>query len=145
MKINFAKALRIARFVFVPTCIIAAIYAIHRNPSFALSQEKLTYMQLTMKKLLSNGEQVIYQRDLAKFGGAWSSRIIDEKSLTQHQKEEERKTLLSLGWKPIDNSSNQFCMNGIFLKFGEDIDSHEGKEVISIQGSFTARTVVVCK
>lgn len=147
-----SKLIKLPRFngvipkILIPVCISIAIYAIHKNPSLTESEEKLADMQLIIGKLLANGGQVIYQNDVAKFGGALSSRMIDANSLSDDQRKKDKEVLLSLGWRQVDHSSDQFCRNDVLLKFGGTIEGYyEEKPVVSILASFSARTKEICK
>jgi hypothetical protein len=149
MESKITSPARVAGFLskaFVPACLLVAFYAIHKNPSYAESKEKLNDMQLIMGELLSNGGQIVHRSDLAKFGGALSSRMIDAQSFTGDQRKKDKELLLSSGWRQVNNSNDQFCRDDVLLEFNGIVSGYyQGRPVISILASFSARTKAICK
>ncbi|MCP3657424.1 hypothetical protein [Herbaspirillum sp.] len=141
MAFKFKSSL-IAGAIFIWAIVLGA--ALMNNPSLSGAKSRLVIMKEEMDALLGQGGRVVDAEESAKYGGALLARLIGDEGWSRLLLQRYQETLVSRGWKRIQDTPILYCKDEILIKLQPNAGVTNGVGTNYIGMTYDASTIKRC-
>jgi hypothetical protein len=123
--------------------IILGINAFVKNPSSAVSHDRMTWMRQAMTSFVCCGDPVAASYQEAKYGGSSLSKTVLKTADSDEKRDKNLAKLESLGWRKVGAAS--WCNGDVMLRIVEDRFRGRSENYFYYGLSFDASTIKRCR
>lgn len=97
------------------------ISAASTNPSQSSAREKLRIMSEDMDILMAQGGRVVSTTEIAKYGGAGTSRVIAMEGFSKILISKYKSELIRRGWRMLNRKPVEYCKMEYYFRSDETL------------------------